>query len=155
MLQAAVGQKFENNFCQSVQKRCAEKQREKNNCSCKALCVTIMVIIFWNFLLFYQISFHHKWGDGQLLVINMVFAACLAGCRAALGNWGMSAGSQGFIGLWPGAGNRPRGGWGRPWPPRGVAHCGKNLISAFQEFFLPVLTRFSFWRGDWALGCGV
>ena len=33
----------------------------------------------------------------------------------------------------------------------GVVHCGRSLISVFKGFLL-VLTKFSFSRGDWALG---
>ena len=39
-LKAAIGEKLENNFCQSVQKRCREKEREKDNGNCKGFYVT-------------------------------------------------------------------------------------------------------------------
>ena len=38
---------------------------------------TTICIIFWDFLMFYQISFHHKWNDARLLLINMVHTSCL------------------------------------------------------------------------------
>ena len=41
---------------------------------------TIMVIIFLDFLLFNQTSFHHKLHEAQLLVINMVYMSYLTVC---------------------------------------------------------------------------
>ena len=42
---------------------------------------TIMAIIFWDFLMFYQIFFHHKWNESWLLVINMEYTSCRTSCR--------------------------------------------------------------------------
>ena len=38
---------------------------------------TIMVIIFWDFWCFTKFSFHHKWNEARLLVINMVYTSYL------------------------------------------------------------------------------
>ena len=37
-----------------------------------------IVLIFWCFTKF---SFHHKWNEAPLLVINMVYTGCLTSCR--------------------------------------------------------------------------
>ena len=34
---------------------------------------TISFIIFWDFSMFYQISFHDKWNDVRLLLRSMVY----------------------------------------------------------------------------------
>ena len=34
---------------------------------------TTMVIIFWEFLFFTKFSFHHKWNEAWLLVINCIY----------------------------------------------------------------------------------
>ena len=36
---------------------------------------------FETFRYFTKFSFHHRWNDGRLLLINMVFTSCLASCR--------------------------------------------------------------------------
>ena len=41
---------------------------------------TITFIIFWDFLIFYQIFFHHKWNDVRLLLMNMVYMSSLTSC---------------------------------------------------------------------------
>ena len=41
---------------------------------------TTTFIIFWDFLVFYQISFHHKWNDARLLLMNIVYMSCLTSC---------------------------------------------------------------------------
>ena len=40
------------------------------------LLATISFIIFWDFLIFYKFSFHHKKNDVRLLLINMVYTSC-------------------------------------------------------------------------------
>ena len=42
---------------------------------------TIIFIIFLDFLMFYQVFFHHKWNDAELLLINMVPTICLMSSR--------------------------------------------------------------------------
>ena len=42
---------------------------------------TILVIIFWDILMFTKFFFHHKWNELWLLVINMVYTNCLTSCR--------------------------------------------------------------------------
>ena len=42
---------------------------------------TIIFIIFWDFLMFSQICFHHKWNDAWLLLINMLYMSCLTSCQ--------------------------------------------------------------------------
>ena len=42
---------------------------------------TILAIIFWDFLVFYQIFLNHKWSESWLLVRNMVYTSCLTSCR--------------------------------------------------------------------------
>ena len=42
---------------------------------------TVMFIIFWDFPMFYTFSFHHKWNDGQLLLIKRVSMSCLTSCQ--------------------------------------------------------------------------
>ena len=39
-----------------------------------------IVLIFWCFTKF---SFHHKWNEAPLLVINMVYTGCLTSCRTS------------------------------------------------------------------------
>ena len=41
--------------------------------------------------------------------------------------------------------------WDQLWFSCKAAHCGKVLIAIFGNFF-PVLKKFSFARGHWALG---
>ena len=42
---------------------------------------TIMDIIFWDFLILYQIF--DKWNESSLLVINIVYTSCLKSCATA------------------------------------------------------------------------
>ena len=42
---------------------------------------TITFIISWDFLMFYQIFFHHKRNEAWLLLINMIYTSCLTSCR--------------------------------------------------------------------------
>ena len=42
---------------------------------------TIIFIIFWDFLMFYKFSFHHKWNDAWLLLKNMVYTSYLTNSR--------------------------------------------------------------------------
>ena len=42
---------------------------------------TILVIIFWDFFMFYKFSFNHKWIELWLLVINIVYTSCLTSCQ--------------------------------------------------------------------------
>ena len=41
----------------------------------KKIFQTISFIIFWKFLMFYQIFFPHKWNDRWLLLLNMVYTS--------------------------------------------------------------------------------
>ena len=44
-------------------------------------CTTITFIIFWDILMFYQISFHHKWNVAGLLLTNKVYTSGLMSCQ--------------------------------------------------------------------------
>ena len=45
---------------------------------------TIIFIIFWDFWCFIKFSFHRKWNDVHLLLINMVHTGYLTICWTAL-----------------------------------------------------------------------
>ena len=49
----------------------------------KKIFQTTTFIIFWDFHLL-RFSFHHKWNDAQLLLINMVYTSCLTSCQTTL-----------------------------------------------------------------------
>ena len=42
---------------------------------------TIIFIIFWDFWCFTKCSFHHKWNEGWLLLINVVYTNCRTSSR--------------------------------------------------------------------------
>ena len=42
---------------------------------------TTTFIVFWDFLMFYQIFLLPQWNDARLLLINMVNTSCLTSCR--------------------------------------------------------------------------
>ena len=42
---------------------------------------TTTFIKIWDLLMFNKFSFHHKWNEVQLLLINMVYTSCLTSCQ--------------------------------------------------------------------------
>ena len=56
-------------------------ENKKNETKARKIGPTVSFIIFSDFCMFYQISFHHKGNDVRLLLINMVSSSCLTSCQ--------------------------------------------------------------------------